>query len=396
MTAATSYLIAGGTVHDGSAAPVRADVRIRDGHISEIGPDLRPGQEQVFDATGLHVMPGLIDLHTHVYGGMGIFSVCPEEAGLRTGVTTLVDTGSAGALNYGTFRRYVMEQAEEDIFAYLNIAQYGVQGHPDIDPFLGDLHEIRHLHAGSAVACIKKYPDRIVGMKVRLTASLAEGKIENEYAGLNGAVEAASRTGLRCMVHHTASGIPISTVLETLRPGDVYTHMYNGRAGRGFDEETGAPHVSQLRARERGIFFDVGHGVGSFGWHVAEPACQKYGFWPDTISTDIHQFNLNGPVWDMATTMSKFLYLGWPLADVVRASTSAPAKALGKQDTLGHLKVGRSADVTVLRLDEGSFPLLDIYLKVRMGRQRLVPVAAWKRGVFHKCEAAPVPEVPRE
>ncbi len=390
----TNYLITGGTVHDGSNPPRRADVRIRDGSIAEIGPELRPAQEQVFDAAGLLVMPGLIDLHTHVYGGMGLFSVRPEEAGLRTGVTTLVDTGSAGALTYGTFRQYVMEQAEEDIYAYLNIAQHGVQGHPDFEPYLGDLHEIRHIHAGNAVACMKKYPDRIVGTKVRLTASLADGKIENEYAGLRGAVEAAAQTGLSCMVHHTASGIPIETVLETLRPGDVYTHTYNGKPNRGFAVEDGTPCKAMWAARERGIVFDVGHGVGSFAWRVAEPACQKHGFWPDTVSTDIHQFNLHGPVFDLPTTMSKFLYLGWPLPEVIRAATSAPAKALGLQDKLGRLAVGRSADVTVLKLEEGRFALEDVEHQFRAGRQRLLPVAVWKRGNFHRCEPATIPTEP--
>lgn len=395
MSDKTGYLITGGMVHDGSGGPpVRADVRVTDGTVAEIGPGLRAAGERVIDAAGLIVCPGLIDLHTHVYGGFGVFSLHPHEAGLRTGVTTLIDTGSAGSLNYGTFRGYVMEKAEEDIYAFLNINQHGVQGHPQIEPFLGDLFEIRHLHVGSAVACIKKYPDRIVGMKVRLTATLAEGKIENEYAGLNGAVKAAAETGLRVMVHHTASGIPVDTMLATLRPGDIMTHCFHSRTNGAFDARTGAPLPAVRAARDRGILFDVGHGVGSFGWHIAEPACQQHGFWPDTISTDIHVFNLHGPVWDMPTTMSKFLYLGWSLPDVIRASTLAPAKAIGVDDRRGRLAVGRDADITLLRLEEGRFPLFDIHQAVRIGKQRLVPVAVWKRGAYHECQAAPVPEVP--
>src|SRR5439155_18399119 len=141
--------------------------------------------------------------------GMGLFSVDPADAGLRTGVTTLLDAGSAGSLTFGTFRRYVMAAAAEDVYALLNIAQHGVEGHPDVDPYLGDLHEVRHLHAGSAVACIERFPDRILGMKVRLTASLADGKPENEFAALRGAVEAAARTDRFCMVHHLASAVPL-------------------------------------------------------------------------------------------------------------------------------------------------------------------------------------------
>lgn len=388
----SSYLITGGTVYDGINPPQRANVRIRDTAIAEIGPNLRRGDEQVFDAAGLLVTPGLIDLHTHVYGGTGLFSIDPEQAGLRTGVTTLIDTGSAGCLNYGTFARYIMPRAEEDIYAYLNISQWGVQGHPDYEPFLGDLHEIRQLHVPSAVACLKKYPERLLGMKVRLTAVLAEGKVENEYAGLRGAIAAATQTGTRVMVHHTASNIPLAEVLAALRPGDVYTHTYHGKSEGAFDPQTGEPRPGMREARARGIYFDVGHGVGSFVWRIAEPACQKHGFWPDTISTDIHQFNLHGPVWDMPTTMSKFLYLGWPLEEVIRASTSAAARAIGLENRFGRLTAGRDADVTLLRLEEGRFPLLDVEHQARIGRQRLVPVAVWKHGKHRPCVTAPIAE----
>jgi dihydroorotase len=380
------YVLRGGTVIDGvGSPPARLDVRLRGQTIAAIGAELPAAEdEEIVDTGGLLVTPGLIDLHAHVYDGMGLFSVDPAEAGRRTGVTTLLDAGSAGALTFGTFRRYVMPAAAEDVYALLNIAQHGVQGHPDVEPYLGDLHEIRHLHAGSAIACIRREPDRIIGTKVRLTASLADGKPENEFAALRGAVEVATWTDRFCMVHHLASAVPLETVLEALRPGDVLTHVYHPHPDHGFDT-TGAPLPVLLRARERGIRIDVGHGVGSFVWEVGEPACRKHGFWPDTISTDIHQFNLDGPVFDLPTTLSKFLYLGMPLPEVIQAATSTPARQMGLRDR-GNLAPGQLADVALMRIEQGRFPLADAHGVVRTADQRLTATGVFKRGVFHSAQ----------
>ena len=133
------------------------------------------------------------------------------------------------------------------------------------------------------------------------------------------------------------------------------------------------------------MLFDVGHGVGAFVWRVAEPACQKFNFWPDTISTDLHQFNLRGPVVDLPTTMSKFLYLGMPLEEVIRATTSAPAAAMGLQDRLGTLRTGCQADVVLLKHERGVFPLMDAEKQIRISRERLVPISVCKRGQWTAC-----------
>ena len=263
-----------------------------------------------------------IDLHVHVYG-MGIFSIDPQA--VFAGVTTMPDTVLAGALTYPTFHRFVISQSREDVFALLNISMIGcIQGHPDIPPYMGDLNDARHAHAPSAIECIQRYRDRIIGTKVRLTAGLANNCEENERAGLKGALEAAARTGLPCMVHHVKSSIPTGEMLNSMRSGDIVTHLYHPHADRAFSVKNGAPLDALLRARERGVIFDVGHGVGAFAWSTAAPACQQHGFWPDTISTDIHRFNINGPVFDMATTMSKF-HLGMPL-EVLQAHRRARAR----------------------------------------------------------------------
>lgn len=386
----TASLIRNGQVYDGLGNPPQSvDVRIRDGLIYEIGPKLAPtAEETVIDATGLIVSPGLIDLHVHVFSGMGLYSVDPADAGLKTGVTTMLDTGTAGSLSYRTFEQFVMRQAEEDIYALLNISMIGaIQGHPDFPPYMGDLNDGRHAHVPSAVACAKQHPERIIGMKVRLTSGLANFDEKNEWAGFHGVFEAADQLHQPLMIHHIASKIPTTTVLDALRKGDIYTHMYHPRPDHGFDER-GAPLEAMLAARARGVVFDVGHGVGAFAWRVAEPACRDFGFWPDTISTDIHQFNLHGPVFDMPTTISKFLYLGMPLEQILRASTSAPAAAMGLQHRLGSLQPGFQADLVLLDRQPGKFSLTDVEHQTRTANERLVAKSVCKRGEWFECREA--------
>lgn len=380
-------LIRNGQVYDGlGSAPRRADIRITDGVIQEIGPNLIPHGEELIEADGLIVAPGLIDLHTHVFSGIGLYSVDPVDAGLRTGVTSMLDTGTAGSLTYPNFDRFIISKADEDIFALLNISMIGaIQGHPDFPPFMGDLNDGRHAHVPSAIECAKRFPERIIGMKVRLTSGLANFEEKNEWAGFNGVFESSESLGLPCMIHHAASRIPNTTVLKTLRKGDVYTHLYNPHPDHVFDLH-GAPLEATLEARERGVVFDVGHGVGAFVWRVAEPACRQFQFWPDTISTDIHQFNLHGPVVDLPTTMTKFLYLGMPLEQVIKASTSAPAAAMRQGHRFGSLLPGRQADVVLMQLEPGAFPLMDTEGQSRIAPERLRPVFVCKRGHWTSCQ----------
>ncbi len=379
-------LIKNGEVYDGLGTPSqRVDIRIANGLISEIGPNLSANGDIIIEADGLIVAPGLIDLHTHVFSGIGLYSVDPVDAGLRTGVTSMLDTGTAGSLTYPNFDRFIIPGAEEDIFALLNISMIGaIQGHPDFPPFMGDLNDGRHAHVPSAVECAKRFPGRIVGMKVRLTSGLANFDEKNEWAGFHGVFEASELTGLPCMIHHAASKIPNTAVLEAMRAGDTYTHLYNPHTDHLFDGR-GAPLEALLAARDRGVLFDVGHGVGAFAWRVAEPACREFQFWPDAISTDIHQFNLHGPVIDLPTTMSKFLYLGMPLEHIIKATTSVPAAAMRVEDRLGTLRVGLQADVVLMKRQKGSFALTDVENQTRMASERLVPISVCKRGKWSTC-----------
>ncbi len=387
MCVSKSLLIQNGTVYDGNGSPaVQADIRIRDGAISEIGPHLPLRDEKVFDAQGMLVTPGLIDLHVHAFSGMGQFAVDPDRAGLSTGVTTMLDAGTAGSLTWPAFHRHIIPHAAEDIYALLNISMIGcLQGNPKMPPYMGELNDIRHADVPSAIACIKKFQGqhtRLIGSKVRLTAGLANQRVENERAGLQGAVRVARETSTFCMVHHAMSQIPAEEVFAALQTGDVFTHMYHPHADTPFSGKDGAPCDALRRARDRGIFFDVGHGMGAFGWKIAEPACQQHQFWPDTISTDLHQFNLETPVVDLPTTMSKFLYLGMPLEKVIRAVTGMPAIAMGMGNVFGRLFPGRQADISLLQIEKGSFPLTDVVGEIRTASERIRPVAVVKKGVL--------------
>jgi dihydroorotase len=186
------------------------------------------------------------------------------------------------------------------------------------------------------------------------------------------------------MIHHAASKIPTTKVLKALRKGDMYTHLYHPHPDHVFADD-GMPIDELLEARARGVIFDVGHGVGAFVWRMAEPACEKFGFWPDTISTDLHHFNLRGPVIDLPTTMSKFLYLGMPVKDIVKASTLAPATAMRVEDRLGSIQPGKQADITLMRLERGCFPLTDVEGVVRNSPKRLFAVSVCKRGSWSQC-----------
>lgn len=379
-------LIRNGRIYDGTGAEAQGvDVRIANGIIQEIGPDLSLQGETIVDAAGLLVCPGLIDLHVHVFSGIGLYSIDPVDAGLRTGVTSMLDTGTAGSLTYPNMARFILPAAEEDVFTLLNISMIGaIQGHPDFPPFMGDLNDGRHAHVPSAVECARKYPKNLVGMKVRLTSALANYDEKNELAGFHGVFEAADQIGSPLMIHHAASKIPTTTVLKALRRGDIYTHLYHPHPDHAF-ADNGMPTDALLEARARGVIFDVGHGVGAFVWRVAEPACEKFGFWPDTISTDLHHFNLHGPVIDLPTTMSKFLYLGMPVKDIIRAVTLNAATAMRVDDRLGSIEAGKQADITLLKLESGHFALSDVEGVIRHSSQRLTARSVCKRGVWHRC-----------
>jgi dihydroorotase len=366
-------VVAGGTVVDPAGGlHARRDVGVVDGRIVAVEPHIPAASARaVLDATGLLVVPGLVDLHVHVYWGVADLSVEADPTCLGRGATTVVDAGSAGANTFPGFRRWVAEASRGRVLAYLNISAMG-----QVDPFLGELHDLRFADPERAAAVARANPDVIVGFKVRVSEMLAG---PNGLAGLDRALEAGRATGLPVMVHIGGTPYDIEEVLERLRPGDIVTHAYTGWRPGGIVTDAGRVVAGAREARARGVRFDVGHGAGSFTWPIAEAALAD-GFRPDTISSDLHRFNVAGPVHDLATTLSKFTLLGLSVDEVLAMATAAPAAALGRDAELGGLSVGAEADITLLRVEEGRFALVDSAGTRREARQRLVPAGVIRAG----------------
>jgi dihydroorotase len=365
-------LIRGGTLVDPSQGLHQSrDVRLAGGRVAEVGERLRArAGEEVVDARGCLVVPGLVDLHVHVFWGASHYGIEPDPHCLGTGTTTVVDAGSAGAHTFPAFRRYVIEVARTRILPFLNIGATGM-----VSPDVGELEELRHIDGAAALRTIEAHRDLIRGIKVRLSRELVG---QNARVALRTAREVSEAAGLPIMVHPGDTPIPLDEILDALRAGDVLTHCYHGREG-GILDERGAVIGAARRAAVRGVLFDVGHGKGSFSFAVARRALAQ-GFRPGTISSDLHVYNLHGPVFDLATTLTKFLHLGLPLDEVIEMATAAPARAIREDAALGTLRLGAAADVTLLERREEACALDDTVGERVTGRERLVPVGVIRSG----------------
>jgi len=368
-------IVRGGTVIDpASGRHERADVGVDRGRIAAIEPHLSGGDaDDVLDATGSLVVPGLVDLHVHVYPGVADLSVEADPTCLGRGVTTAVDAGSAGANTWPGFRRWIIEPSRTRVLAFLNISLLG-----QVDTLLGELHDLRFVDPERAARVAEANRDAIVGFKVRLSEFIAG---DNGLESLRRAIEAGRATGLPVMSHIGGTSFDIETALALMGPGDIVTHAFTGFNPGGLVGDGGRVLPGALDARRRGVRFDVGHGAGSFAWATAEAALAD-GFLPDTISTDLHRFNIASPVGDLPATMSKLLHLGVPLDDVVAMVTSAAVASLGPARAgLGRLAIGDEADLTVLGIEEERRLLLDAKGVGREVDRHLVPAAVLRGGV---------------
>ncbi len=330
-----------------------ADVGFSGGKVASFAKSLTPqAQTQVHDVTGLIVAPGLIDMHTHVYWGGTSLGIDAEHFARISGVTTAIDTGSAGPGNFAGFRKHVIEKSQVRILAYLHISHAGIFG-LDTNMEVGESENMKLMNPAAAIDVVEANRDTIVGMKVRV-GRYASG--DQGIAPLDIALQVADQTGVQMMAHIDEPPPTYEDVVNRLRPGDVLTHCF-----RPFPN---APYGAQGKikpaieaARKRGVFFDVGHGMGSFSFKTARTMLAN-SFQPDTISSDIHKLCINGPAFDQVTTMSKFLCLGMTLTEVIAASTSNAALVL-KRPELGSLKPGSAGDATILTVDDGRFDYLD-------------------------------------
>jgi dihydroorotase len=364
-----SLLIKGGHVIDPrNNIDGTMDVAVNDGRVAAVSANIDPSTAQrVADARGLYVVPGIIDLHAHVYYGTeedaylsnGFTAVPPDSHSFRNGQTTLVDVGGAGWRNFPHFKSQVIDRSRTRVLAFINIVGHGMKGGP-VEQDLTDMD------ARLTAMRIQQFRDHIVGIKVAHYSG-------PEWDPVTRAVEAGRQTDVPVMIDFGGHTPPLSLdelLLKRLRPGDILTHAYAHVRGREpIVGEDGRVRPGVWEARKRGVLFDVGHGGGSLLYRQAIPATEQ-GFYPDIISTDLHTGSMNGGMKDILNTMSKFLNLGMPLADVIRANTAKAAEVIRKPE-LGHLGAGAEADIAVLNLRRGTFGFIDTGGGKATGDQKL-------------------------
>ena len=348
-------LLQGGHVidpHNGIDGPM--DVAVTGDRIAAVAPAINPAlAARVVDVRGLYVTPGLIDIHVHVYHTRepeGL-SVMADAHSFRSGVTTMVDTGTAGARHFLHFKRTVIDLAKTRIFAYVNIVDLGMEGDFEQD--------VRTMDPELCAATVLMYPDICVGVKTAHYWTRLPWDAEHPpWAAVDRAIRAAELCGKPVMYDFWPRPPERSyqeLILEKARPGDIHTHVY----AQQFPvvDDAGRPTPWMHEARARGVIFDVGHGAGSFWFRNGYRAIQN-GFPPDSISTDLHTGNVHWAVVGMITTMSKILNCGMSLYDVIKLSTINPANEIGHPE-LGHLSVGAEADIAVIRQRTGEFSYID-------------------------------------
>src|SRR5580704_13241450 len=341
------------------------DVGFAGGKVAKIAPRLDPdATTDVRNVAGRIIVPGLIDLHTHVYWGGTSLGIDAEQFCRTSGVTTCIDTGSAGPGNFAGFRKHVIEPSAVRILAYLHVSFAGIFAYSKT-VMVGESEELRLMAPSEAVEVAEANRDVIVGIKVRVGRH-AGGT--SGTAPLDIALQAAEEAGMPLMCHIDFPPPSYEEVLERLRPGDVLTHAFRPFPNAPIDHQ-GKNKDAVLRARKRGVMFDIGHGKGSFAFKTARGMLAN-GFYPDTISSDIHALCIDGPAFDQVTTLSKFLCMGMPLADVIAAITVNAAMAL-KRPELGTLKPGSIGDATVLSVREGRFDYVDVVGEHMTGDRRI-------------------------
>ena len=376
-------VIKGGDVLDPSQSlKAKRDIGIRWGTIEAVEAEI-PAERSLntIDASGKLVLPGLVDLHCHVYPYGSAIGIPADELVQFQGTTTVVSAGDAGVNNLAALRRYIVAQSRARIYAFVHIANNGLSAFP-----VAELYNIDNAQVDACAMALAENPDFLIGVKVRMSENII---FKHGVEPLKRGIQACEKCGwpARMMVHigGVATSELMTDILNLLRPGDVLTHCY-----------TGAPNISgaftnivqegkllpaALAAKQRGVVFDVAHGGGSFDFTVAEVAIPA-GCTPDTISSDIHVVSGNSPgVPFLPNVMSKFLALGFSLEQVVSMATSAPAKIINRAPKIGTLQLGAPGDVAIMDLVEGPVTFVDTRNNKRDGKLLLKPVQTVINGV---------------
>jgi len=360
LTNAQSYdiLIRNGRVIDPkNGIDAKMDIAVSEGKIAKVSSQIQGTAKQIVDATGMIVTPGIIDIHGHVFYGTqedhylsdGFSALPPDGFTLRVGVTTIVDCGSAGWRNFATFKKNVIDKSTTRVLSFLNIVGNGMRG--------GNWEQdVTDMDSKLTANAAKSNKAHVVGFKLAHFSG-------HDWTPTERVVEAGRQADMPVIIDFGGARPTLSIeelFMKKLRPGDIYTHTYaklDGSRETILDEEKGTLQPFMKAARERGIVFDVGYGGSSFNYTQAIPAL-KAGFFPTTISTDLHTGSMNTSMKDQLSVMSKFMQMGMPLPEVIRASTWSSAKAI-KREELGHLSQGAEADITLLNIRKGDFGFYD-------------------------------------
>ena len=344
------------------------DVGIVDGRVAALEQDLPADEaEAVVDASGKIVTPGLVDLHVHVYWGVAHLGIEPDPNCVAKGATTVFDAGSSGAQTFPGFKKYIIDVSATRIKAFLHVSMQG-----QLSNVVGELLDLQWADVNRAIKMCEDNKDEIVGVKIRLGSNLVG---EHGMECLKRARAVADATGLPLMVHPGGT-MTTKEMLGEMKSGDIMTHCYH-KGPSGILDEDGNIKPEFRKAVQRGVLMDVGHGAGSFSFEVAKAGLAQ-DFPPGTISSDLHFYNLHGPVYDLATTASKFLLLGMPFEEVIAKVTTAPARTMGMENEIGTLKIGAYGDVAVFDLQEGDFEFTDVLKVTMIGHKKLVSVATVK------------------
>lgn len=351
------------------------DIAIKDDRIVALDKTLSEQQvKTIVDAAGHYVVPGLIDLHAHIYWGATSLSVDPNTIYKASGITTFVDAGSAGAGNFVGLLEYVIKTSPINIFSFLNIAFPGIFAvNKNIN--IGECFIKELMSVDEAITICQQYPDYVVGIKARACQRAAD---QNGLLAIQRALEVAEQTHLPVMTHIGLPPPTVEEVVKLLRSGDIITHAFRGEAPNTFITPDHKIKACFYQAKERGIIFDVGHGAAGFGFDVARTFA-KHDIWPDTISSDVHVISVAGPAYDLLTTMSKYLCLGMPLEKIIAAVTITPATIINKEN-LGSLKVGNLADISILDIETGIFTYTDGEQQNMQGNKRFLAKTLIKSG----------------
>ncbi|MSP37637.1 MAG: amidohydrolase/deacetylase family metallohydrolase [Deltaproteobacteria bacterium] len=370
----SNFLLKGGRLIDPAIGTDGVlDIRVRDGKVDAIGANLNADGATVVDVKGQIVTPGLIDVHLHLMKGLGAFGVDPDIFGVGSGVTTVVDAGSAGHTMLNVFRNYVTDNAKTRVLNYINLSTLGgVAG-----PGFSILADPRLIDEAKIEQAVEANRDMIVGIKIMATGGAlgAQGLKPLERARKLG-----DELKIPLLVHIGESWtqgtepVAVGDVLKYLRAGDIVTHMFTVHPG-GLLDGNGKLWPQVRDAKASGVLMDVGHGLHNLNFDVARKVLDQ-GLHPDGVSTDGHRGNRAGPVYDLPTTMGKLMALGFSLNQVIEMATANAARLLGRSGDLGTLKVGAPAEISVLKIEDREWKALDSQKGTIPAHQTITPVYA--------------------